>query len=243
MNSDEISNNSSEIEENEELKKIIELNNEIYNKLLEYGDNEIVTEVDAETKEINIKEYKIEKTINFNIKSSYSNLNNLTKGKIIINNNYKIDIKNLIQNYIKERNKNPMNSLDYLVKSYYKDYQDQSHDQTFNIGSPKKRKTVKFRIHSSKNLKALVQKEETPTQILSHQIKKTITNKIQRYKNYKNADFDDKLSHIKLNIGKIESNSLSKYNLNNNNFVETKSNNENVFTKFINSLYTKFKGK
>ena len=243
LNSDEISNNSSEIEENEELKKIIELNNEIYNKLLEYGDNEIVTEVDAETKEINIKEYKIEKTINFNIKSSYSNLNNLTKGKIIINNNYKIDIKNLIQNYIKERNKNPMNSLDYLVKSYYKDYQDQSHDQTFNIGSPKKRKTVKFRIHSSKNLKALVQKEETPTQILSHQIKKTITNKIQGYKNYKNADFDDKLSHIKLNIGKIESNSLSKYNLNNNNFVETKSNNENVFTKFINSLYTKFKGK
>ena len=32
------------------------------------------------------------------IKSAYSNLNNLTKGKIIINNNYKIDIKNLIKN-------------------------------------------------------------------------------------------------------------------------------------------------
>ena len=240
---DSSNNNSNENEENEDLKKIIELNNMIYNKLLEYLDNEIVTDIEGDTQEINNKEFVIEKTINFNIKSSYSNLNNLTKGKIIINNNYKIDIKNLVQNYIKEKNKNSMNSLDYLVKNYYKDYQDQSHDQTFNISSPKKRKKSKFKIHSSKNLKALIQKQETATKILSHQIKKTITNKIEAFKNYKNADFDDKLSHMKLNIGKTGSNSLSKYNSNKNNFVETKSNNENGFTKFINSIFAKFKGK
>ena len=138
-----------------------------------------------------------------------------------------------------------MNSLDYLVKNYYKDYQDQSHDQTFNISSPKKRKKSKFKIHSSKNLKALIQKQETATKILSHQIKKTITNKIEAFKNYKNADFDDKLSNMKLNIGKTGSNPLFKYNTNKNknNFVETKSNNENGFTKFINSIFAKFKGK
>ena len=48
---------------------------------------------------------------------------------------------------------------------------------------------------------------------------------------------------MKLNIGKTGSNSLSKYNSNKNNFVETKSNNENGFTKFINSIFAKFKGK
>ena len=50
---------------------------------------------------------------------------------------------------------------------------------------------------------------------------------------------------MKLNIGKTVSNSLYKYNTNKNknNFVETKSNNENGFTKFINSIYAKFKGK
>ena len=89
----------------------------------------------------------------------------------------------------------------------------------------------------------MTQKQETATKILSHQIKKTITNKIEAFKNYKNADFDDKLSHMKLNIGKTGTNSLSKYNLNKNNFVETTSNNENGFTKFINSIFAKFKGK
>ena len=216
----------------------------IYNKILEYLESGIIKEIEGKNKENKIKEYTIEKTINFNIKSSYSNLNNLTKGKIIINNNYKIDIKNLIQNYIKEKNKSPKNSLDYLVKNYNNDYLDKSQDQfTFQISSPKKRKKVKFKNHSSKNLKALVQGEGTPTQIISHQIKKTITKKIETYKNYKNVDLDDKLSYMKLNIGKTGTNSLSNYNTNKKSNVEAKSNNENMLTKFINSIYAKLKGK
>ena len=91
--------------------------------------------------------------------------------------------------------------------------------------------------------KALVKGEVTPTQILSHQIKKTITKKIETYKNYKNAEFDDKLSNMKLNIGKSATNSLSRFNSKIKSNVETKSNNENGFTKFINSIYAKFKGK
>ena len=245
FNSNESSNNNiCEINENEELKKISELNDIIYNKILEYLDTGIIKEIEGKNKEIKNKEYTIEKTINFYIKSSYGNLNNLTKGKIIINNNYKIGIKNLIQNYIKEKNKSPMNSLDYLVKNYYNDYPEKFQDQlTFQINSPKKRKKVKFKNRSSKNLKALDQGEGTPTQILSHQIKKTITKKIETYKNYKNVDLDDKLSNMKLNIGKTGTNSLSKYNINKKSNVEAKSNNENVFTKFINSIYAKLKGK
>ena len=245
FNSHKTSNNNiCENNENEELKKISELNDIIYNKILEYLDIGIIKEIEGKNKENKIKEYTIEKTINFNIKSSYSNLNNLTKGKIIINNNYKIDIKNLIQNYIKEKNKSPKNSLDYLVKNYNNDYLDKSQNQfTFQISSPKKRKKVKFKNHSSKNLKAIVQGEGTPTQIISHQIKKTITKKIETYKNYKNVDLDDKLSYMKLNIGKTGTNSLSNYNTNKKSNVEAKSNNENIFTKFINSIYVKLKGK
>ena len=230
--------------QSDELKKINELNNMIYSHLLEYSDTEVKNEKTGENKGINKKEYKIEKALNFSIKSSYNNLNNLTKGKIVINKNYKIEIKNLIQNYIKEKNKGPMNSFDYLVKKYNNNYQDQSEDQfTFYNGSPKKRKKVKFKIHSSKNLKGFIQKDPTTTQILSHKIKKTITNKIEIYKNYKNADLDDKLSHMKLNIGKDRGSLLSNNNPKENNFVRKKSNNESGFTTFINTLFSKFRGK
>ena len=48
---------------------------------------------------------------------------------------------------------------------------------------------------------------------------------------------------MKLNIGKSATNSLSRFNSKIKSNVETKSNNENGFTKFINSIYAKFKGK
>ena len=123
-------------------------------------------------------------------------------------------------------------------------YQDKSEDQyTFHISSPKKRRKIEYKIHSSKNLKGFIQKEPTTTQILSHKIKKTITNKIEIYKNYKNADLDDKLSHMKLNIGKGRDNPLANNNSKENNFVSRISNNESGFTVFINTLLSKFRGK
>ena len=44
---------------------------------MEYLDTGIIKEIEGKNKEIKNKEYTIEKTINFYIKSSYGNLNNL----------------------------------------------------------------------------------------------------------------------------------------------------------------------
>ena len=77
-------NKSFDMKEDDELKKISDLNNIIYKKLLEYLDAEEDTEIVGE--KIMGRNYRSEKVISFSIKSSYSNLNNLTKGKIIINN-------------------------------------------------------------------------------------------------------------------------------------------------------------
>jgi len=241
------------MKEDNEINKISDLNNIIYNKLLEYLETEADTEMEGEkTKEMN---YKTEKVISFNIKSSYSNLNNLTNGKIIINNNYKIDIKNLIQNYIKEKSKNSMNSLDYLVKKYYNQSQDL--DQiTFHNVSPKSiksphRKRVKFMQHkSSKSLSIKSIGNKIPTKIISNKIKKTITNKIELYKNFKSMDLDidDKLSQPKDKAKtktKTINNSSSKLNieLENNSFQKTNSYSKSGFTRFINFIYSKLKGK
>ena len=242
-------NNSYDMKEDKDINKINDLNNIIYNKLLEYFDTEEDTEVEGEI--IKGMNYKSENVISFSIKSSYSNLNNLTKGKIIINNNYKIDIKNLIQNYIKEKSKN---SLDYLVKKYYNQSQDQ--DQiTFHNQSPKspispRRKKVKFIINkSSKNLNNKSIRQTTETKILSHKIKKSITNKLELYKNYKffEDDFDEQLSQSKNKNRKTKTinNSSSKLNeeIENNSYQRTNSNSANNFTKFINSIFSKLKGK
>ena len=243
-------NNSYDMKEDNDINKINDLNNIIYNKLMEYFDTEEDTEDEGER--IKGKNYISEKVISFSIKSSYSNLNNLTKGKIIINNNYKIDIKNLIQNYIKEKNKN---SLDYLVKKYYNQSQDLE-QITFHNVSPKtpkspRRKRVKFIVNkSSKNLSNKSIKEPTQTKILSYKIKKTITNKLELYKNFKSYeddDFDDKLSQLKNKNRKTKTinNSSSKLNeeIENNSYQKTNSNSANGFTKFINSIFSKLKGK
>ena len=54
--------------QSDELKKINELNNMIYSRLLEYSDTEVKNEKTGENKGINKKEYKIEKALNFSIK-------------------------------------------------------------------------------------------------------------------------------------------------------------------------------
>ena len=228
----------------DEIKKISDLNNILYNKVFKYFSNNFQNE--DENKTINQKELIKENPISFTIKSSYSNLNNLTKGKIIINNNYKIDIKNLVQNYMKEKNNNSMKSLDYFVKDYYNN-KNNSEKKEYYISpneSPKKRKKVKFNVNnSSKNVRD--HQEKTTTQILSSQIKKTITNKIESYKNFKNFDFDDNISQIKIKNVKTKnnSNSFNKFNTGDNSLENIKTNSGNVFTKIINSIYSKIKVK
>ena len=224
------------------LKRINDLNNTIYNKILEYLDTEPDTDTEVVNRVNRSTNFPSEKVISFSIKSSYSNLNNLTKGKIIINNNYKIDIKNLIQNYIKEKNKNSTNSIDYFVKKYYKDYQEQE-QMTFNNETPKKNKKVKFKVaQSSRNLN-IYKENNISSQVLSHrQIKKTITNKKKSYKNFKNMGVDDKLFQIKLKNKNTNTNFSSKIFERGNNLEDSKSNSANGFTKFINSIFSKLKG-
>jgi len=48
---------------------------------------------------------------------------------------------------------------------------------------------------------------------------------------------------MKLNIGKGRGSLLSNNNPKENNFVRKKSNNESGFTTFINTLFSKFRGK
>ena len=237
-------NSFENIEENE-FKKISDLNNIIYNKILEYINTEEQTDVEGEIKKETNNTYKTENTISFSIKSSYSNLNNLTKGKIIINNNYKIDIKNLIQNYIKEKNKSPihpMKSFAYLFKKYYNnDNQNQEQLSFNNNSSPKRRKKVKFNIkYSSTNV--ILNKEKKQMEILSNKIKKTITNKIDKYKNPKNSEVEEKISQSKSkNAGNLSSS--FKLDINNNINEKEKKITTNIFIKLLNSIYSKIKGK
>ena len=218
------------------IKKLIELNNNIYNKILDYLD--LGVENKGDNKNIYIKQ----KTNSFSIKSSYSNLNNLTKGKIIINNNYKIDIKNMIQNYIKEKNKN---SLDYLVKNYYNDYLDKKQLTFSDNNIPKKQKKVKFKISQSSNhINNTPNEKANYSNIsqfqLSHQIKKAITNKKQSFKNFKDIDIEEKISENIINNKKTYSS--SKNYARGISLENTKSNSANAFTKLINSIFSKSKG-
>ena len=241
-----LNNNHSDINKECELKKVKELNNIIYNKLLEYLDTEQETEVEEGKKTTNKKDYKFEKVSYFMIKSAYSNLNNLTKGKIIINNNYKIDIKNLIQNYINEKNKNrnQMNSFDYLVKNYYNDYKEQD-QYPLNKKNTLNKKKVKFMVPHSftpKNLNNIQDKKDRNQSFTSNKIKKTVSDKISCYRNFSCSDFDDKISQIKANNWKYQSNISNKSNKRLNNLDNSNTNSTGGFTKFLNSIFSKLKG-
>jgi hypothetical protein len=241
-----LNNNHNDINTEIELKKVKELNNIIYNKLLEYLDTEQETEVEEEKKTTNKKDYKFEKVSSFMVKSAYSNLNNLTKGKIIINNNYKIDIKNLIQNYINEKNKNrnQMNSFDYLVKNYYNDYKEQD-QYPLNKKNTLNKKKVKLMVpHSftSKNLNNIQDKKDRNQSFTSNKIKKTVSDKISCYRNFSCSDFDDKISPIKTKNWKYQSNISNKSNKRLNNLDNSNTNSTGGFTKFLNSIFSKLKG-
>ena len=239
-------NNHNDINTETELKKVKELNNIIYNKLLEYLDTEQETEVEEEKKTTNKKDYKFEKVSSFMVKSAYSNLNNLTKGKIIINNNYKIDIKNLIQNYINEKNKNrnQMNSFDYLVKNYYNDYKEQD-QYPLNKKNTLNKKKVKLMVpHSftSKNLNNIQDKKDRNQSFTSNKIKKTDLDKISCYRNFRCLDLHDKISPIKTKNWKYQSNISNKSNKRLNNLDNSNTNSTGGFTKFLNSIFSKLKG-
>ena len=176
----------------------------------------------------------------------------MTKGKIIINNNYKIDIKNLIQNYINEKNKNKnknrnqMNSFDYLVKNYYNDYKEQD-QYPLNKGNTLNKKKVKFMDHhfyTSKNLNniQIQDKKDKNQSFTSYKIKKTASNKMLVYRNFRGSDFSDKISQIRRKNWKYQSNISNKSSKKLNNHENSNTNSASGFTKFLNSIFSKLKG-
>ena len=228
-NSSNNSDNNLSKKDINELKKISDLNKIINNKILEYLDMEAETYME--------EKFKPEKIISFSIKKSYSNLNNLTRGKIIINNNYKIDIKNLIQNYMKEKHENSFKTIGYLDKKFYADVHDQ--DQNIYNGEYPDKKKVKFKISlSSKDMKMKIPKDKISTLFLSYQIKKSISNQIKSYNNIKNL-FINNSCNESMNA-KIHSKFSSKNKENDN---SKHSNSGNVLSKFISSIFSKLKWK
>ena len=82
-----------------------DMNSFIFNKLLEYLTSESEEE-SVDIKRFNSINLKADNVICFDIKSSYYNLNNLTKGTIIKNQNIKKKLKGIIKQYINETKKN-----------------------------------------------------------------------------------------------------------------------------------------
>ena len=253
-------------------KKINEVNKILYKNLIEYFETDCETDEEKVVKKpLNDKNKLIsERTIDFNIQASYYNLNNLTKGKIIKKKNYKEDIKNLIEKFIKNRKKNSLNLINEFIKLYAnknfteeniikkkftKNIENNSIPHIDNISlvfnniinentvKSKKKLSPKFPRHSrTKNINI-----PTSPKFNSNQIKKTKTNNKDVYKNFKNIDYDGKSSQFKLNNNNKKNNKLNYigYNIGNSKQNEDKENNEdnssNVFAKIINKFLTRLK--
>ena len=82
-------------------------------------------------------------------------------------------------------------------KNYYNNDNQNQEQLSFNNSSPKQRKKVKFNFkHCPTNVNS--NKEKKQMEILSNKIKKTITNKTDKYKNFKNLELEEKISKNKL---------------------------------------------
>jgi len=231
-------------------KNYEDLNSIFFNKLNEYLSND--AESDAfheyrnenvneerkhlETKIFNKRNLESDNVISFNINASYYNINILTKGKMIKNNNYKKDIKTMIKQYMKDKSEKVIIGKNRTTKFVNK------HNYNFNFNniitlSPKKNKKEIpdideiSSIESNPNIDSnqllknstnIKQKKNTNykinTKIFSSKIKKK---KSRIYKNFKTIDIDNKKFKKKFN----ESNNKNKINFSN--IINNSKNNEN----------------
>jgi len=225
------------IEENEEdiIKKISEIfntpkNNKVYedlnsiffNKLNEYLSNDVESDAFHEKKNENINDNRkhlqtkifnkrnleTDKIISFNINSSYYNINNLTKGKMIKNNNYKKDIKIMIKQYMKDKNEKIIIGKNRTTKYVNK------HNYNFNFNniitlSPKGNKkeipdiddissiasnsNIESNRFTKKNSTNINQKKNTNYKINSKIFSSKTKNKRSKiFKNFNTFDIDNK---------------------------------------------------
>ena len=189
----------------------------IFNKLLEYLSSESEEET-VESKRYNDTYIKIENNISFNIKSSYYNLNNLTKGKVIHNKRIKNDLKIMIKQYIKENKKKEYNTINITSKNLirytkssrkinnnkntfsHKYLQNKINDLD-NISSISKSSHNTIKSINSKKIKNnennnSISDKKYKTKIFSNRIKQTINNNTDIYINFKNEIIDNKYSKV-----------------------------------------------
>ena len=233
-----------------------DLNSIFFNKLNEYLSNDIENDVfhefmndnenananekckHLETKIFNKRNLESDQVISFNINSSYYNINTLTKGKMIKNNNYKKDIKTLIKQYMEIKNEkivigknrttkfvnkhnynfNFNNIITLSPKSSKKEIPDIDEISSIasnpNIDSNKHRKKTSTNIKQKNNLDY-----KMSAKIFSRKIKKNKNSKL--LKNFNTIDIDNKKFKKKFN----ESNKKNKINFSN--IINNSKNNEN----------------
>ena len=255
-----------------DFKKISELSNTLYNNLLEYMETDYESESEKKEKEniINnnkvLNKFVISNNINFKIEASYYNINNLTKGEIIKNEEYKKDIKYIIEKYINQQKLYSLNIINEFINMYAKknnkegrilrknltknEFNNIPHIDNLsfvfnniineNTKPNKKKLYIPKGPRHSKTRKSEV---ETP-KFISNQIKKTKTNNKNVYKNFKYAEYEGKSSQLKLNNNNRNKKKSNRYSMNyafNSNFNQN--NNENKEEKDSQNIFNKIIGK
>ena len=199
-------------------KKITEINNNLYSNLIEYLNTDYESETDEQSNEKTSNKIKknliIYNNINFTIHSSYYNLNQLTKGKIINDENYKIDIKQLIEKYINTKKKfflklfqeyinfqtnNKFNKEDTLIKNYTKNEINITPHNEEISQVYKSIITEKVKINQPRRSKTKTNNKTMFNKLISNKIKKNKTNNKDIYRNYKNINNNGKSSHLIVN--------------------------------------------
>ena len=247
-------------------KKITELNNTLYSNLIEYLETDYESENDEKSNEKPPNQIKkkliIYKSINFTIQSSYYNLNLLTNGKIINDESYKIDIKQLVEKYISTKKKfflnlfkeyinfranNKFNKEDTLKKNYTKNEMNitphnEEMSQVYNSII-----TEKVKIKHPRRSKTKNNNKTTSNKLISNKIKKNKTNKKDIYRNFKNTDDNGKPSQlvVKNNYFKKRLKTIN-YEIEDDKQKNDENNDDdssNIFGKMINKIFSRLKNK
>ena len=101
--------------------------------------------------------------------------------------------------------------------------------------------------YTSKNLNNIQiqdkkDKKDKNQSFTSYKIKKTASNKMLVYRNFRGSDFSDKISQIRRKNWKYQSNISNKSSKKLNNHENSNTNSASGFTKFLNSIFSKLKG-
>ena len=220
-----------------------------------------------------IKKIMIDKNINFKIESSYFNVNNLTNGQIIKNEEYKKNIKYIIEKYINTKKLHSLSMINDFIKFNTKknfreenvfrknltknEYNNMPYRDNLsfiynniingNTKQNKKRHYIKKGLRHSKTKNS----DNNKRKFVSNQIKKTKTNNKNVYKNFKYEEYDGKSLQLKLTNNRNnrkDNQYFLNYNLNsnksqNNSDKKDEKDSSNIFGKIVRNIFTRLNWK